>query len=186
MYPPRRSANTVVMRKLQANINSGEDVEFERSDVHIAAVFLKRFLENFPNLFWLMSCLRTFCTQVANIAQYSSQVHLFPELSKESRLSYCQDLVIKKLPDQNYGIIKYLVLFLSLVRFSSSLDISYRSSFQVVDSADMNKMTAANLAVVFGPNLIWSKDKMTSLSSIGPINTFTEFLFSNMHKIFSM
>ena len=106
MYPPRRSANTVVMRKLQANINSGEDVEFERSDVHIAAVFLKRFLENFPNLFWLMSCLRTFCTQVANIAQYSSQVHLFPELSKESRLSYCQDLVIKKLPDQNYVILK--------------------------------------------------------------------------------
>ena len=31
----------------------------------------------------------------------------------------------------------------------------------------MNKMTAANLAVVFGPNLIWSNDKTLSLSSIG-------------------
>ena len=30
---------------------------------------------------------------------------------------------------------------------------------------DMNKMTAANLAVVFGPNLAWSNDK-TMVGSI--------------------
>ena len=32
------------MRELQAKINNGEDVEFERIDVHIAAVLLKTFL----------------------------------------------------------------------------------------------------------------------------------------------
>jgi len=93
----------------------------------------------------------------------------------------------------------------------------------------MNKMTAANLAVVFGPNLAWSNDKTMvgciknsgkepppifqmlglwtfitvfsvifycffssefsivcfrqSLTSIGPINAFTEYLFSNMHQV---
>ena len=83
----------------------------------------------------------------------------------------------------------------------------------------MNKMTAANLAVVFGPNLAWSNDKtmvghlffnvdlilvlysfvfvfvyyfvfnskycsnFQSLTSIGPINAFTEYLFSNMHQV---
>ena len=54
-----------------------------------------------------------------------------------------QDLIIKKLPDQNYVVLKFLVEFISLV----------------VDRQDMNKMTAANLAVVFGPNLAWSNDK---------------------------
>jgi len=152
----RRSANTVVVRELQAKINNGEDVEFKRIDVHIAAVLLKTFLGE------LSQPLLTY-------ELFESILH-FSGLSKESRLSYCQDIVIKKLPDQNHVIVKYIVQFLSLV----------------VDRADMNKMTAANLAVVFGPNLVWSKDKMLSLSSIGPINTFTEFLFSNMHKIFSM
>ena len=40
-------------------------------------------------------------------------------------------------------VLKFLVEFISLV----------------VDRQDMNKMTAANLAVVFGPNLAWSNDK---------------------------
>ena len=31
------------------------------------------------------------------------------------RLNYARDLVIKKLPDQNYVVLKYLVEFLSLV-----------------------------------------------------------------------
>ena len=61
--------------------------------------------------------------------------------------NYCQDLVIKKLPDQNYVVLKYLMEFLVLV----------------TDRCDMNKMTAANLAVVFGPNLVWPNDKVKHL-----------------------
>ena len=48
----------------------------------------------------------------------------------------------------------------------------------------MNKMTAANLAVVFGPNLAWPNDKTMTLTSIGPVNAFTEYLFANMHEVF--
>ena len=71
-----------------------------------------------------------------------------------------QDLIIKKLPDQNYVVLKFLVEFISLV----------------VDRQDMNKMTAANLAVVFGPNLAWSNDK-TMVS--GCLLSTIFFLFSN-------
>ena len=92
--------------------------------------------------------------------------------------------MIKKLPDQNYVVLKYMVEFISLVGSSSYLAMSLLSLSQVVDRCDMNKMTAANLAVVFGPNLAWPNDKTMSLSSIGPINAFTEYLFSNMHKVF--
>ena len=46
---------------------------------------------------------------------------------------------------------------------------------KVVDRCDMNKMTAANLAVVFGPNLCWSNDKSMSLSHIGKVKNFPWF-----------
>jgi hypothetical protein len=69
-----------------------------------------------------------------------------------------QDLVIKKLPDQNYVVLKFLVEFISLVRRSEH-NVEIVRPVQVVDRCDMNKMTAANLAVVFGPNLAWSNDK---------------------------
>ena len=39
----------------------------------------------------------------------------FLDVSKERRLTYCKDLVIKKLPDQNYVVLKFLIEFLSLV-----------------------------------------------------------------------
>jgi len=150
----RRSANVTVVRELQAKIDKGDNVEFETQDVHIAAVILKTFLRE------LSHPLMTY-------QLFESIIH-FSDLPKEVRLNYARDLVIKKLPDQNYVVLKFLVEFLSLV----------------VDRCDMNKMTASNLAVVFGPNLIWANDKSMSLTSIGPINLFTEFMFSNMHEIF--
>jgi len=150
----RRSANAKAVRELQTKIDLGENIEFEQSDVHIAAVLLKTFL-------------RELSAPVLTYQLFDSILH-FSDLPKSSQLSYCQDLVIKKLPDQNYVVLKYLVEFISLV----------------VDRCDMNKMTAANLAVVFGPNLAWPNDKTMSLTSIGPINAFTEYLFSNMHQVF--
>ena len=55
---------------------------------------------------------------------------------------------------------------------------------QVIDRSCLNKMTSSNLAVVFGPNLTWSADQSISLSSIGPINAFTDFLLSKQDAIF--
>ena len=40
----RRSVNTRVVKEIQTKIDEGENIEFERSDVHIAAVVLKTFL----------------------------------------------------------------------------------------------------------------------------------------------
>jgi len=150
----RRSANARAVKDLQSKTDRGETIEFEAEDVHIAAVLLKTFL-------------RELSAPLLTYQLFDSIIH-FSDLSKERRLSYCQDLIIKKLPDQNYVILKYLVEFISLV----------------VDRCDMNKMTAANLAVVFGPNLAWPNDKTMSLTYIGPINAFTEYLFSNLHQVF--
>lgn len=45
-------------------------------------------------------------------------------------------------------------------------------------------MTAQNLAVVFGPNLVWSENVSMSLAAIGPINMFTQFLLQHHGEIF--
>ena len=46
-------------------------------------------------------------------------------------------------------------------------------------------MTPLNLAIVFGPNLIWSTSEAASLTSLGEINTFTVILINNFDKIFT-
>ena len=105
-------------------------MEFTGTDVHTATVLLKTFLRELSH-------------PLLTYQLFESVLH-FADIPRESRLNYCQDLVIKKLPDQNYVVLKYLMEFLVLV----------------TDRCDMNKMTAANLAVVFGPNLVWPNDKV--------------------------
>ena len=46
-------------------------------------------------------------------------------------------------------------------------------------------MTNSNLAVVFGPNLLWGQDAAMTLSAIGPINNFTKILLDQQHLVFS-
>lgn len=53
-----------------------------------------------------------------------------------------------------------------------------------MERSDLNKMNAQNLAVVFGPNLVWSELFSMSLAAIGPINMFTQFLLQHHNEIF--
>lgn len=84
------------------------------------------------------------------------------------KLELAKVIVLQKLPDDNYKLLKYILKFLC----------------QIIDRKDLNKMTSSNLAIVFGPNLLWSKDKCASLASISAINYFTEFLLDNYKSIF--
>ena len=49
----------------------------------------------------------------------------------------------------------------------------------------MNKMTAANLAVVFGSNLAWPKEKVTTIENVTKINSFMRYLLNNVHQVFT-
>lgn len=53
-----------------------------------------------------------------------------------------------------------------------------------MECKDLNKMTASNLAIVFGPNLVWAKHNQMSLEEIGPINSFLEFVLQNHRDIY--
>lgn len=96
------------------------------------------------------------------------EITQFPALAKEERHRHVTMLIREKLPEDNYQILKFIVLFLA----------------KVMDRCDLNKMTSSNLAVVFGPNLIWSDVTQLSLSAIGPINMFVDYVLTHHDQIF--
>ncbi|XP_012279356.1 rho GTPase-activating protein 1 [Orussus abietinus] len=150
----RRSANVTVIKELQSRCNQGLPVDF-RGDPHIAAVLLKTFLRE------LEEPLMTY--------ELYDEITQFQTFSKDERPRRVKILVLEKLPEDNYQLLKYIVQFLS----------------RVMDRCDLNKMTSSNLAVVFGPNLVRAPpSKGMSLSAIGPINQFIDFLFIYQDKIF--
>lgn len=53
-----------------------------------------------------------------------------------------------------------------------------------MECEDLNKMTSSNLAIVFGPNFLWSDKKTTSLDEIAPINAFVDFVLQNQKDIY--
>ncbi|XP_050024732.1 rho GTPase-activating protein 1 isoform X1 [Dermacentor andersoni] len=152
----RRSANTQVVKAVQALFDEGKYVNFDAyKNVHVAAVILKTFLRE------LEEPLLTF--------DLYDDVMSFQELDQSEKLVQARSLLLERLPEDNYELLKYIVEFLA----------------KVIDRSDLNKMTASNLAIVFGPNLLWSRQEQASLSSITHINQFTEYILRNQHLLFS-
>ncbi|KAL1130624.1 hypothetical protein AAG570_011866 [Ranatra chinensis] len=149
----RRSVTVTVLREMQSRANSGQTLKFN-GDAHIPAVLLKTFLRE------LEEPLMTF--------DLYDEITQFQSLSKDERPRHVKILILEKLPEDNYQVLKYIVQFLS----------------KVMDRCDLNKMTSSNLAVVFGPNLVWAPRGQLSLSAINPINMFVDFVLINQDQIF--
>uniref|UniRef100_G3PRB7 Rho GTPase activating protein 1 n=1 Tax=Gasterosteus aculeatus aculeatus TaxID=481459 RepID=G3PRB7_GASAC len=92
----------------------------------------------------------------------------FSAVSSDNQESLMKTLV-ESLPEENYEALRFLITFLA----------------QVSANSEVNKMTNSNLAVVFGPNLLWGRDNAMSLSAIGPINNFTRTLLDQQHLVFT-
>ncbi|KAL3276255.1 hypothetical protein HHI36_020970 [Cryptolaemus montrouzieri] len=148
----RRSANALKVKHLKDLSNLGKPLNFENP--HEAAVLLKMFLRE------LKEPLLTY--------ELYDEIMQFQCWSKDELLRQVQILIMEKLPEDNYIVLKYIIGFLS----------------RVMERQDLNKMNAQNLAVVFGPNLVWSDNVSMSLVAIGPINMFTQFLLQHHNKIF--
>ncbi|KAJ8315025.1 hypothetical protein KUTeg_007175 [Tegillarca granosa] len=123
------------------------------ADVHIPAVMLKKFLRE------LLEPLLTY-----DLFEPVTRLH---NLDEERQLIEVKRLFREELPEDNYIILKYIIQFLT----------------EVVDHSEQNKMTAMNLSVVFGPNLLWPKGQ-ASLSSMGYLNSFTLYIIENFAELF--
>ncbi|KAA0723462.1 GTPase-activating protein 1 CDC42 [Triplophysa tibetana] len=77
--------------------------------------------------------------------------------------------MLMSLPEENYAVLRFLIKFLA----------------QVSAESEVNKMNNANLAVVFGPNLLWGQDAAMTLCAIGPINNFIRILLDQHQEVFT-
>jgi len=139
---------------LKQKVNGGSDVDFKDVDTHVIAGLLKTFLRD------LEEPLLTY--------DLYDEITSFLEYPKEERSRNVKQMLREKLPIENYELFKYLIEFL----------------VKVMECKDLNKMTASNLAIVFGPNLVWAKHNQMSLEEIGPINAFLEFVLQNHRDIY--
>uniref|UniRef100_A0A3Q2ZKV0 Rho GTPase activating protein 1 n=1 Tax=Hippocampus comes TaxID=109280 RepID=A0A3Q2ZKV0_HIPCM len=152
----RRSANVTLVKEIQLRYNSGrKPVNFREMEDVHLAAVI------------LKKFLRELPEPLLTYQLYNDIVN-FASVPSDSQVTVMKTLV-ESLPEENYAALRYLITFLA----------------QVTANSDVNKMTNSNLAVVFGPNLLWGRDNAMSLSAIGPINNFTQCLLDQQHLVFN-
>ncbi|XP_055954874.1 rho GTPase-activating protein 8 isoform X2 [Patella vulgata] len=150
----RRSASASVLKQVQQKYNQGQPVDFhETGDVHVPAVLLKTFLRE------LQDPILTY-----DLYEPITRLHL---LDSNKQLVEVQRLLREEMPEDNYVVLKYVMQFLTLV----------------VAKSDVNKMSPMNLAIVFGPNLVWPKGQ-SNLLSLNHVNMFALFLIEKFDLVF--
>uniref|UniRef100_A0A7N6BKB2 Rho GTPase activating protein 1 n=1 Tax=Anabas testudineus TaxID=64144 RepID=A0A7N6BKB2_ANATE len=151
----RRSANVTLVKEVQLKYNSGATVNFREMEDVHLAAVI------------LKTFLRELPEPLLTYQLYNDIVN-FASVSADSQATVIKTLM-ESLPEENYASLRYLITFLA----------------QVSANSEVNKMTNSNLAVVFGPNLLWARDNAMSLSAIGPINNFTRTLLDQQHLVFT-
>lgn len=150
----RRSANTQIVKEVQHKYNLGVPVNFEQYE----DVHLPAVI--------LKTFLRELPEPLLTFRLFDDVVSFY-NIEENSRLESLRK-TLQTLPEENYEVLRFLTAFL----------------VQVSENQEHNKMTNVNLAVCFGPNLLWVKDAATNLKVINPINSFTKFLLDHQEELF--
>ncbi|XP_029114911.1 protein FAM13A isoform X3 [Scleropages formosus] len=120
----RVNGNVRVAEALRQRFESGEDVNLlQEGDVCVVASLLKQFLRELPE-------------GVVTSDLQAALLQLYQECGEEQCGQALRDL-LHGLPDVHYDLLRYLCRFLT----------------QVAEQHQHNRMTALNLATVFGPNV---------------------------------
>ncbi|XP_062862769.1 rho GTPase-activating protein 8-like [Trichomycterus rosablanca] len=151
----RRSVRVQLIKDIQRLCNQGKVVNFEQ----YSDVHVPAVI--------LKTFLRELPEPLLTFSLYD-QIQNITKVESSLRVSRCK-MIVESLPEHNFIVAKYLVCFLHMV--------SQESIF--------NKMSATNLACVFGVNLAWPRHGAVSLNAIAPLNIFTELLIEFYTTIFS-
>ncbi|XP_022668272.1 rho GTPase-activating protein 1-like isoform X1 [Varroa jacobsoni] len=143
----RRSANGTTLKAVQSLFDEGKIVELSQfSDSYHLAAAT------------LKSFLRNLPEPLLTFSNYGDVI-TFQE-QETSRKGLRAQQILQRLPQDNLNVLLLVFNFLA----------------KVVQQSDFNKMSPSNLAIVFGPSLLWSERSAATLNSIQRINHFVEFL----------
>nr|XP_038947750.1 rho GTPase-activating protein 24 isoform X1 [Rattus norvegicus] len=148
-----------LVKELQDAFDCGEKPSFDsNTDVHTVASLLKLYLRELPE-------------PVVPYAKYEDFLSCATLLSKEEEAGV-KELTkqVKSLPVVNYNLLKYICRFLDEVQSYSGV----------------NKMSAQNLATVFGPNILRPKveDPLTIMEGTVVVQQLMSVMISKHDRLF--
>ncbi|XP_071823520.1 rho GTPase-activating protein 8-like [Apostichopus japonicus] len=155
----RRCPKAETVKQVQDLYNSGKEFDYSLyPDMHIHALILKTFFRELPE-------------PIMTYDLYDIIINIQELKEQPDRVQACKELVCHKLPVDNYLVLQHAMELL----------------YQVSENSDVNMMTSKNLAIVFGPNLVWSHDTtaLHTLASLGSVNAFADTLISGYKEIFT-
>ncbi|XP_008312694.1 rho GTPase-activating protein 44-like isoform X6 [Cynoglossus semilaevis] len=125
------------LKKLKASLDCGVlDVQEYSADPHAIAGALKSYLRELPEPLMTFELYNDWI-QASNIQDQDKRL--------QALLNACE-----KLPPANNNNFKYLIKFLS----------------KLTEHQDLNKMTPGNIAIVLGPNLLWTHNEGSNITEM--------------------
>ncbi|XP_059702392.1 SH3 domain-binding protein 1 isoform X11 [Haemorhous mexicanus] len=192
----RLAAGASVLRKLKSSLASGSNaLEEFYSDPHAVAGALKSYLRELPQPLmtfelydeWVKAARATASTgsqhwpsSLSTVSPSAtgnrlSSLFLLLSYSLKDIDSHVQSLraTCSRLPQDSYNNLRYLIKFLA----------------KLAEYQEVNKMTPSNIAIVLGPNLLWSQQStgdpmQLDLASVSSIQAVVEALIQNVDTLF--
>eukprot|EP00033_Pygsuia_biforma_P003262 GCRY01003575.1.p1 GENE.GCRY01003575.1~~GCRY01003575.1.p1 ORF type:complete len:272 (+),score=42.69 GCRY01003575.1:228-1043(+) len=153
----RTNADSAVVEHLKKVISKGGDVELQRYNPHVWANLLKLYFRELPEP---LLTFRLFNDFIAPF-HYSTDFNV--------RLSQIRH-TLHQLPETHFAVCSVLMLYLC----------------RVVEYSDFNRMNAANLGIVFGPNLLWPVSEDLSIDDSHNVNSVIQYLIEYYDFMFQL
>ncbi|XP_072563297.1 protein FAM13A isoform X2 [Paramormyrops kingsleyae] len=151
----RVNGNVRMVERLRQRLESGEEVDLlQEADVCTVASLLKQFLRELPG-------------GVVTCSVQEELLQLYQECGEE-QFGHALRLRLRQLPGVHYGLLRYLCHFLS----------------QVAERHEQNRMTALNLATVFGPNVFHVPPGFDGMKDQTVCNKVMALLIRDQQNIF--
>lgn len=141
----RKSGVSSKIKELKVKMDENpDDIDFETYQVHVLASVLKSFLREMPEPLLTFECYENFIT-AANLKE------------DEDRVATLYD-ILNKLPPANYDLMERLVFHLARVALHE----------------EVNRMSAASLAIVFAPCVLRTNKVVPAQDSLQDISSQTQ------------
>ncbi|XP_076003800.1 protein FAM13A isoform X2 [Genypterus blacodes] len=150
----RVNGNVRAVDSLKQQLEAGEEVDFSEADVCTVASLLKQYLRDLPE-------------GLVDSTVQMALIHQYQECGDEGSWSDVREL-LQQLPDVHFSLLRYMCRFLALVE----------------QHHDDNRMTALNLATVFGPNVFHVAPGFEAMKDQNICNKIMAKLIQNYTNIF--
>jgi len=153
----RESGNFSIIKQIVDDYNIGKEPELETLEMREISGVLKQYLRSLPEPLLAFDLY----SQFLNVYRSSTTLERDAALYKS---------LIKSLPPTNRLLLRQLLVTLN----------------EITKNSQINKMTASNLAIVFGPSILrpQSVDAATELFDMPDVTKVVEFIIINYVKLF--